>query len=171
MSQIIIQLVAVIIAAVAAVAAVFAAAAAWRAARATRQTTQAQLLSSLLDDYAGDEMLKAMVTLRRWKQDHGDQFADEFRSLRQKNYSEVEKVDHARRRVSHYFQKIHTLHTAGLMDEHLVRKAATEGQVKFFREVVEPLEAAFNPKYDRSSFKYLGDLYDVSAWLPPMANP
>jgi DNA-binding transcriptional ArsR family regulator len=144
---------------------------AWRSANETRKATHAQLLSALLDAYAEDKMLEAMLTLRQWKQQHGNQFADQFRTLRQTNYSQVIDLDRARRRVSHHFSKICTLHKAGLCDEELVRRVATEGQVQFYRELIEPLELALNPSYDSSCFSYLGSLYDVRASLPPMANP
>jgi len=144
---------------------------AWWAARATHIATQAQLLRTLLDDYSNHEMLDAMLKLRRWKQKCGSGFADEFRVLRQNKYDDIIDLDRARRRVSHHFAKICTLHNAGLCNERLVRVLAVKEQVEFYREIVEPLEAALNSNYDKQCFDYLGSLYDIPRYLPPMANP
>ena len=153
------------------IAAWLSAAAARRAAVATERATQAQLLTSLLDAYSSPEMLSAMMQLRSWFTKHGKRAADEFRRLRQDDYASIKEVDLARRRVSHFFQKVYSLHISGYLDEPTVRIAATKGQVEFFREIVEPLEAAIGANYDRSSFEGLGDMYGVGPTLPPMANP
>ncbi len=153
------------------IAAWFSAAAARRAAAATERATQVQTLSALLDAYASPEMLAAMMTLMSWFSENRERSADEFRRLRQDDYSAIKDVDLARRRVSHFFQKVYTLHAAGFLDEASVRIAATRGQVEFFRQRIEPLEAAISANYDRSSFDCLGALYGVGPTLPPMANP
>ena len=153
------------------VAAWISAVAARRAAVATERAMQLQLLNSLLDAYSAPEMLNAMMQLRSWFTKHGKRAADEFRRLRQDDYAAIKEIDLARRRVSHFFQKIHSLHVAGLLDEPTVRMAATKGQVEFFREIIEPLEAAIGLNYDSSSFESLGALYGIGPTLPPIANP
>lgn len=153
------------------IAAWLSAAAAKRAAVATERATQAQLLNSLLDAYSSSEMLSSMMTLRAWGTKHGKHAADEFRRLRQEDYPSIQDVDFARRRVSHFFQKIYALHAAGHLDEPSVRLAAPRGQVDFFREIIEPLEAAISVNYDRSSFDGLGSMYGIGPSLPAMANP
>ncbi len=85
--------------------------------------------------------------------------------------NKVSSLDQGRRQVSHYFQKVHTLRSSGLIDDSYVRTVATKGQVEFYREILEPLEAALNPEYDRSSFDSLGGLYNIPRQLAPMANP
>jgi hypothetical protein len=137
------------------IAAWISAAAARRAAAATERASQVHMLSELLDAYASPEMLTAMMVLRSWFSEHGPRSADEFRMLRQDNYPVIEHIDLARRRVSHFFHKVCALRTAGYMDETAVRMVATKGQVAFFREVIEPLEAAIATNYDRSCFEYL----------------
>ena len=133
-----------------------------RAVRETHRDTQAQLVASLLDAYASEEMLDACVELERWRSKEGARFAEKFRKLRIEDYDNIRQLDRARRRVSHYFQKVCTLYTSGLLDETLVRIAASRQQVMFYREVLEPLEAAVSPEYDSSSFDTLGQLYGVT---------
>ena len=164
--------------AIGAAGAAVAAGAAWRSSKAakqaveeTRRASQAQIISSLLDAYGSEEMRIAMDELRAWKCQYGDKFADEFRRHRMEDDNKFSSLNQGRRRVSHYFQKIHTLRSSGLIDDSYVRKVATKEQVEFYREILEPLEAALNPNYDRSSFDSLGALYDIPQQPFPMANP
>lgn len=130
------------------------------------------MLAGLLDAYAEPEMLDAMHRLEAWAREHGDRLGDEFRRRRIDDYDSVRELDHARRRVSHHFQKIHTMwRGAGLITENTVRAAATVGQVRLYRQFVEPLEWAVNSDYVRSSFEDLGCLYGIARWEPPMASP
>ena len=155
----------------AAIAAWRSATAADRGAEATAKATKTQLLVSLLNSYSSDEMLDAMLILRAWTNSHGERSADQFRRLRQDDYANIRSVDQARRRASHFFQNIYTLRTAGFLEDSDVRLVATKGQVEFFREVIEPLEAAIGANYDRSSFEYFGGLYGIQPGVPPLANP
>ena len=145
--------------------------AAKRAATETQKATKASLIASLLDAYSSSEMLVAMLRLNDFKTRHGGNFADVFRRLRTDDYDSIRKVDHARRRVSHFFNKIHTLKKLEYLNDDAVKEVATKGQVEFFRHVVEPLEGALNANYDRSAFESLGRLYDIQPGPLPMANP
>ena len=98
-------------------------------------------------------------------------FADDFRRLRKDDYDSIRQVDHARRRVSHFFSKIHTLKKLEYLNDNAVKEAVKKDQVELFRHVVEPLEAALNVDYDRSAFESLGKLYDIKPERLPMANP
>jgi inorganic triphosphatase YgiF len=161
----------VIISFLTAIAAWLSARAAKRAATETQKATQASLTASLLDSYSSPEMLDGMLRLNDFKTRHGDNFADEFRRLRRDDYDFIRDVDHARRRVSHFFSKIHTLKKLEYLNDNAVKEVATKGQVEFFRHVVEPLEAALNVDYDRSAFESLGRLYGIQPGRLPMANP
>ena len=149
----------------------FSALAAKGAATETKKATQASLIASLIDAYSTSEMLDAMLCLNDFKTCHGDNFADVFHRLRTDDYNSIRQVDHARRRVSHFFIKIHTLKKLEYLNDNAVMEVATKGQVEFFRHVVEPLEAALNVDYDRSAFESLGKLYDIKPGRLPMANP
>ena len=150
------------IALLATVAAIIATKAAIDAAVETRRSTQAQLISGLMDTYAGDEMLHAMILLRQWRAQHGDSFAVEFQRLRRDDYDRIRSVDLARRRVSHHFYKIYVLQKQGLLSERLVRDVANQGQVSFCREVVEPLEEAIEKSHGKTPFDALAGLYGIS---------
>ena len=147
----VVQLSATFLALFSTIAAFWAAKEARQSAIETRKASQAALVSELLDAYASSEMLESMISLRTFFDLNGLRFSDEFQRMRSGDWSEVKEIDHARRRVSHFFGKIHRLWAAGLIDEELTRVVATEGQVQFFREVIEPLEAALNVDYNRFS--------------------
>jgi hypothetical protein len=156
---------------VTAIAAWLSAHAAMRAATETKKATHASLIANLLDAYSSPEMLDALLKLNDFKAHYGDNYANEFRRLRIEAYDDIREVDHARRRVSHFFNKIHTLKKLRHLDLPEVKEVATKGQVEFFRQVVEPLEAALNADYDRSAFESLGELYSIGPGRLPLANP
>jgi hypothetical protein len=171
MESAIIQISAIGLALLSAVAAFWAAREARQSAIETRRATQAALISELLDSYASPEMLEAMILLRRFYEEDRGNFAERFRNLRSSDWLKVKDIDHSRRRVSHFFGKIYRLWAAGLIEEQLVRVVATEEQVQFFREVLEPLEAALSIDYDRRAFEQLGQLHGVRRYVTGMTNP
>jgi len=149
------------IALVATIYAAFATKAAREATREARRSTQAQLLGSIMDAYASPETLAAMKHLRDWEREHGQSFALDFQRLRHTDYVQVRDLDHARRRVSSHFYKIHVLKKQALLTDDLIREVFTEGQAKFYREVLEPLEEAIEHTPGPSCFDALGALYGV----------
>lgn len=163
-----ISLASAIIALLTAFASFRAASAAKLAATATQQATQAQLMNTLLDSYASPQMHSDLRDLQDWFKKHGQRATDEFRIARQ---GQAHNVDEARRRISHYFQKIYKLKVSGFLDEAAVRAVADEGQVSFLRNYVEPLEGAISSSYDRSSFDGLGKLYNIGPPLHSHSNP
>ncbi len=150
------EVVIVIATSVTAIAASVAAIASWRSVQETRKVAQSQLINSLLDDYASDAMADAMAELRGRKTRYGRDYTAEFRKRR----SEEPNWEHSRRRVAHYFQKVAAMYDKGLLDKKLARIVATKKQVKFYKEVIEPLEAVVDPDYGHSSFDVLESLYE-----------
>lgn len=142
-----------------------------KAASETRKATQASLIADIMYYYSSSEMLDAMLLLDGFKDQHKENYADEFRNLRKSDYNSIRTIDHARRRVSHFFTKIHVLKKLDFLDDDVVKEIATKGQVEYLRTVVEPLEAALNADYDRSAFESLGNLYNIGQGRLTMAKP
>lgn len=165
------ELIMIIIVFFTAIAAFWSASSAKKAASETRKATQASLIADISNYYSSSEMLDAMHLLDGFKSHHRENYADEFRNLRKRDYDSIRTIDHARRRVSHHFAKIHVLRELDLLDDNVVKKIATKGQVEYLRTVVEPLEAALNADYDRSAFESLGNLYNIGPVPLPMAKP
>jgi len=148
-----------IISLIASLGAVGAALAAWRSAKETQKAVLAQILMQITDAYSSPEMLSVMLNLRNWQQQRGSDFAKKFGELRRSDYLKVESYDKDRRRYSHYFHKIRHLLDVGLVNESFVKNVVPPGQVDFLLEVIEPLEEATNPNYERSTFDTFKRIY------------
>jgi hypothetical protein len=61
--------------------------------------------------------------------------------------------------------------TSKFLGESGVRAVATKAKIEFYREVIEPLEAAISADYDRSSFDDLGALYSIKRVPAVTARP
>ena len=129
----------------------------WRTVQKMHQSTQAQIIMSLLDDYASIEMRDAINELRRRKTQYANDYMAAFNSRR----GEEPDWDRARRCVAHYYQKVAAMFDMGLLDKKFARVVATKEQVEFYREMIEPLEAVINPNYGPSSFNVLESLYGL----------
>jgi hypothetical protein len=141
---------------VGAIAAALAAIGSWASARAVKMSTEAQLLATLMNEYSSNEMLTAIRELTGWANQYGDDLADE---LRRRNAPDL--FGPSRRRVSHYFQKVHTLWQQNLIMRETVKALVMEDQARLYIDIVEPLEEVANPRYRDTSFRQLGWLYGL----------
>ena len=126
-----------------------------RAVDKTHKNTQAQIVMTLLDDYASQEMRDAITKLWDQKTRYGNDYMTEFRKRR----SEDSDWDRSRRFVAHYYQKVAALYDKGLLDREFAVVVATKEQVEFYTEVIEPLEVVVNPDYGTSTFTILETLH------------
>lgn len=127
----------------------FAAAAAigaWAAAWATKRAAEAQILLDLLNDYATPEMAEALRTLRSWQEQHGDEFADNWELGMATSDANADAVDHARRRVSAYFQNVDELWQNRLISRNTARAAVDKAGLPVLINVCGPLERRLNPR-------------------------
>ena len=150
------------------IALLFTAGAAWRsasgsrrAADETRVATTAQIMSSLLDEYRSAEMSDAMTWLRKVVQSYDLEVQDNLLDLRQKRPRVYKDLNANRRLVSHFFGKIYLLQKAGYVDDAFVRTVVGQDAAEFYLEVIEPLEKAENPDYDKSAFEYFAKLHGL----------
>ena len=154
--------VSIVATAVAAIMAALATIAAWRSVKATEKSSSAQVIIQLTDSYASEEMLSGMMTLQTFKNRHKTDFARAFDDKRRTSYPDVKEEDEARRRYSHHFHKIYLLYATGLVDKTFVSRIVPKNQVEFLLEVIEPLEDAIGPDYDRTSFDFFHGLYPAA---------
>ena len=145
------------------IGAVGAAIAAWRAAKQTKNSMLAQILMAVTDSYSSEDMLEGMMILRKWKDDCGNDFAVQFGNKRKDDYANVERVDKARRRYSHFFNKIKMLDDSKIIGNRFIKRICTADQVLFLLEVVEPLEKEIevegNKTYDKTIFDFFRELF------------
>jgi cytochrome c-type biogenesis protein CcmH/NrfG len=86
--------------------------AAFRAVRQTQRAAEAEVLLSLMNDYAASDMADALRRLRRWLETHPNDVGEHWKLG---SDPEALLVDTARRRVSSYFQNAERLYKAGLI--------------------------------------------------------
>jgi hypothetical protein len=153
----VLQVVATVVAAAAAIGA-------FLSARATKRSASAQLFLTCAREYSQPEMAAAIDVLQEWKQQFGERFAESFATA-----GRPVRVDDARRRVAHYFITVYELRQLGFISKRVVRTLAGQAQVQLYRELVEPLEGALNPRYDRKSFEMLGRLYGIQRRDAPLS--
>lgn len=81
------------------------------------------------------------------------------------------KLDFARRKLSHYFNKIATLGESGAIDRDTVRAVLRPDQVDYYAEYVQPLEDATLKSATKKSrddrLPLAARLYIVSGWPQP----
>jgi hypothetical protein len=135
--------------AVSAGAASVAAIASWFNVLANGSAFRGKLLSDLLDEYATEEMRRAMVAVSQHQDDPLQPAPNEEQ----------------RRKVSHYFQKVYTLRAAGTISKRFARRAITRGQAVRFLGL-EPVERGINANYDRRPFKFYARLHRLPRALP-----
>jgi hypothetical protein len=120
--------------------AAIAAFAAWQAAAAAERSVRSQAVTRIMQLYASDAMLDGILAMTRFRDQHGENFADIFRLLREANDRSIAAVDYGRRRFSEYFSVLATLWELGLISERDVRQIVRPAQRAIYKEMVEPLE-------------------------------
>lgn len=127
---------------------------AYKSTVVNRNGTYAQIFMELYKEYSSPDMLGSMKYLKDWKEKHGDGFTTIFKKQYDSKYRKVKKIDECRRRVSHYFHKLRILYDEKVIDMRFAKKLATEYQIDLLLDVVEPLEKALNPNYDRTNYSW-----------------
>src|SRR5262245_25147928 len=126
--------------AVAPLLAAIAAVAAWRAAAATERSVRSQAVTRIMELYASDAMLDGILAMTRFRDQHGQNFADIFRLLREANDRSIAAVERGLRRFTDFFNLLATLSELGLISDRDVRQIVPPAQRAVYKETVEPLE-------------------------------
>lgn len=161
-------------AAVSAVGAMIAAVASWLSARATTRAAEAQLFSSQYSDYGQAEMLTALRVLRMWRADNGEEFAKKWKSGLDAHDSSSSDADIARRHVKFYFFRALRTYEAGFISKKFLKEIGNVDGINILFDIVEPLEAQLNAKYDKASFDKLRRICGrarTGELLPPVPPP
>jgi hypothetical protein len=159
----------------AALTALSAAVAAWASmlsARRLRRTQEAQALITLAQAFGSPEMTEAHATLLAWKQKHGENFAADYAGRLQALApdaaavpldEEILAVHAARRLVAHHYQVVDYLTDSkdGAVRPAFIWRLVAADQAQFYREIIEPMEAALNDKYEHKSFDRIGKHYKI----------
>lgn len=149
------QTITLVLAAVSALGAFGAAIGALLSARSTLSATEAQLFSRFMEEYSAPQMLTALRKLRNWEAKHGTKFEEEYRKGLEKGDPNAHEVDQARRHVKFYFLKALRLYEARLVKQRFLKEVAAVDGINILYDIVEPLEYALNPAYNKSKFDQL----------------
>jgi hypothetical protein len=154
--------------------ALFATIAAWRSARASKVAIEAQFLSNQMEEYGAEKMLYALRTLRNWKADKGDEFERKWRQAIEANDSAAHEVDRARRTVKFYFYKALRLYQSGYVSKRFLKDVCAVDEINILYDIVEPLEYALNPRYDKNNFDSLRKIcgrHGIGGLIRPVPVP
>ncbi len=119
-------------------------------------------------------MLRALRILRNWKAEHGAEFEVKWKRALDANDPKAHEVDQARRKVKSYFQQALKLHQAGYADEKFVRELCSVDGVNILYDIVELLEFALNPGFNRTSFGQIRKIVgrsETGRLIPPVPPP
>lgn len=116
------------------------------------------LILKFRDQYATREMLFDLRNLRAWHDKHGSKSPETWREKLRQNDEEALIVDAARRRVTNFFSNIIDLHDTGLVPKRIEKLLTDFSGFDLLYSVVEPLERAFSPDYDKTRFDKLREL-------------
>ena len=133
-----------------------------RVATVTKDTIHSQILLQLSRDYASDDMLMAMKSLRKWHNDHGENFVERF--LEKLGEDVNWKNDLYRRRISHHFYQIYLLKQSNVIDDNFLKSLVKQGKIDFFLEVIKPLDLAIanrlaDEKWDDTKITFLKETF------------
>jgi hypothetical protein len=161
-----IMLASVVVAMCSAIAAAISACFSWRSSRtaADAAATAADAAATTLilkfrDQYATDVMMIDLRNLRAWHDRHGSsKFAKTWQEKLGQNDKGALIVDASRRRVTSFFSNIIDLHDTGLVPKRIEKLLTDFAGFDLLYSVVEPLERALSPDYDKTRFDKLRGL-------------
>lgn len=149
-----------VLTAITALAASISAIGAWLSARATKFATEAQLFSKFMEEYGAHEMVISLRTLRNWKAEKGKDFEEKWLKSFVEGNSDAQDVDRARRHVKFYFLKALRLYESGFASKKFVKEVISVDGIHILFNIIEPIEHALDPDYNKIHFDKLKKLYE-----------
>lgn len=123
------------------------------------RSNDAGLFLKFVENYRVQEMRNALRTLRMWEAEHGAGFVEKFRERIKKGDPKADAVDEARRHVKGYFiDSALGSYELGSVTLPFLQKVTAFAGINILYDIVEPLEQAINPNYDKSKFERLRQL-------------
>ena len=136
----------------------------WLAVVQNRRLKSYGLVIDITNEYASREMLDAILLLRDWERKHqGSEhgFAEVFADLRQSDYESVKDVDLARRKLSHFYSRLHLLHKNRVASGKEILDIIPAGKIAVLFELIEPRERTMGINYDTEKFSFFENLIKV----------
>ncbi len=127
-------------------------------ARQTRLAAEGQLFSNLYAEYCRQDMLDALRLLRDWKSSNPGEFEHIWKKKLDSSDAAAYEVDKARRYVKGYFMRAVRIYQAGYASKRFVREVCSVDGINILYDIVEPIEYALNPDYDKSKFELIREI-------------
>eukprot|EP00472_Partenskyella_glossopodia_P014469 CAMPEP_0197517960 /NCGR_PEP_ID=MMETSP1318-20131121/3052_1 /TAXON_ID=552666 /ORGANISM="Partenskyella glossopodia, Strain RCC365" /LENGTH=231 /DNA_ID=CAMNT_0043067933 /DNA_START=23 /DNA_END=718 /DNA_ORIENTATION=+ len=126
---------------------------------------------SIYNEYSVPEMLNAFDTVEDFIANHGrERFADEFMEHKKaRNRDKISHVDHARRRVVHWYAKVCLFWKKGLIPLHFLKSFPGKGRAAYFLRNFEPLEESNRMIYGgtpNEAFSCIRRMFDIPEDMP-----
>lgn len=129
----------------------------WKAIVYNRKVKRYELIVNITTEYASEEMLAGILRLRSWEEENikaEKSFSEEFGILRKSDYEKVKDIDIARRRIAHFFYRIHLLHENKVIDKNEIMNIITVGQIDLLQDLIMPLDMAISTDYNKKMFVF-----------------
>lgn len=127
--------------------------AAWCSISTAKKADRGTVLKQLIEEYSESDMCQALRLLIHWQEKHCKDSSKIWKQKLKQNDKTAQDVEGARRKVSHYFQKIFNLHKMGVIEDKVFTHFSGYDGVNIFLGIVESLEYELNELYDKSAFK------------------
>jgi hypothetical protein len=130
-------------------------------------TERSLLISHLHDQFWSEEYYQAAKLVRHWSGYEGSDWAvdlfhgvDRLDTLPEDRRRIVERTNAARRLIKSYFRKTQQLCMRGFLEAEDLRGHLTMAQrLEMLFQIIEPLEEARKPNYDREMFDFYDELH------------
>ena len=137
--------------------------AAWSSVKATKRTHEATLYTQYMQQYASEQMLFALRTLRDWKDRYNVKFVEEYKKAidnqNSPNFSDAYEVDKARRYVKNFYMSALQLFECDYVKRQFIENVTATDGIYILYEHVERLEEALQEDYKREPFKKLKEIH------------
>lgn len=118
------------------------------------------ILNSFLEEYYSEVMSVSMRSLRSFKDENGDEYANIYAQLKSSNSSDPNFLilDNNRRYLKGFFKRLVKLSESNCLDLALSKTFFELDGVNHFIEIVEPIENAINANNSKELFESLKNI-------------
>jgi hypothetical protein len=126
----------------------------WRALVSTQKNSEAGLVLEFLKEYSSAEMSESLRMLRKYKENYGDNFETKWLADLRAGKEDAQAVDLARRKVSHYFQRGHSLYSSDYVKIKFIETTMFVDGLGIFLEINKPLEIVLGASPTQGVFAF-----------------
>jgi len=136
----------------------------WFSAESSKKNTQALIIMRYKERFASNEILEAMNFIRKWKDENGNCWIDNFRKEYYGDTDLGKKLDNYRRVVSHIYNELVVMCRSGLLSKKAAKKTIHKDEICFMISTIQDMElvVSCNKEIVEEMFDYLNSLLPKS---------